>query len=104
MPRFTRPPALISNAVDAALEVSTVGGFSRLGYRSRRWLFEWDLRLPDERPRRPLTGATSGIGKVAALMLAEAGANLILVGRNEPGWRGSSASVAHSRRRGSASI
>lgn len=85
MPRLTRPPALISNAVDAALEVSTVGGFSRLGYRSRRWLFEWDLRLPDMSGRVVLlTGATSGIGKVAALMLAEAGANLILVGRNEP--------------------
>lgn len=85
MSSLNRPPAVVSNAIDAALEVSTVGGFSRLGYRSRRWLFDWDIEPHDLSGRVVLlTGATSGIGREAALALAGAGANLILVGRSEP--------------------
>lgn len=71
--------------VDASLEVTVVGSFSRLGPAVRRRLFGW---------RRPphaallgktalVTGPTSGLGEATARGLAALGARVVLLGRDE---------------------
>ncbi|MFM2438884.1 MAG: hypothetical protein RLZ55_1709 [Actinomycetota bacterium] len=75
--------ASAAKALDAALEVSVAGSFSRLGIAARRRLFGWDSLPPDMTGRVVLlTGASSGIGRAAALQLARLGAELVLVGRD----------------------
>lgn len=75
---------LARRAADAALEVTVVGGFSRLGYQARRSLFHWDAQpAPDLGGRVVLvTGATGGLGFAAADALARRGATLWIVGRD----------------------
>ncbi len=69
--------------VDAAMEASVVGSFTRVGYNVRSRLFQWH-ELPDLTGRTiVITGATSGLGQAAALELSEFGADLILVGRDQ---------------------
>jgi NAD(P)-dependent dehydrogenase (short-subunit alcohol dehydrogenase family) len=66
------------------LEASVVGSFTRIGYHTRRRLFEW-------RPLQSLgldgkvaivTGATSGLGRAAAESIAALGAHVCIVGRD----------------------
>ena len=70
--------------VDAVLEASVVGSFTRLGYEARRRLYDWtplaDLRLDGK--MAIVTGATSGLGRQAADLLARQGAHVCVVGRN----------------------
>ncbi len=71
-------------ALDSLLEASVVGSFTRLGYETRRRLYDW---TPLERLRLDgktaiVTGATSGLGLEAAHMLARQGAQVCIVGRN----------------------
>jgi dehydrogenase/reductase SDR family protein 12 len=69
---------------DAVLEAPIVTSFTKIGYHARRKLEDWtpldQYDLTDE--VIVLTGATSGIGKCAATILARNGATLVLVGRS----------------------
>ncbi len=69
---------------DALLEASVVGSFTRLGYDARRRLYDWtplhDLRLDGK--TAVVTGATSGLGRETALLLARQGADVTVVGRD----------------------
>ncbi|MGA1361556.1 MAG: SDR family NAD(P)-dependent oxidoreductase [Ilumatobacteraceae bacterium] len=70
----------LSNVLDATV----VGGFSRVGYevRSRALSFARPEDLDLRGRRIVVTGPTSGLGRETARMLATAGADLVLVGRD----------------------
>lgn len=69
--------------LDAALEATVVGGFSRLGYAARSRMFDWPAD-PDLTGLRVLvTGGTSGLGFAAATRLANAGARVAISGRDQ---------------------
>lgn len=67
--------------LDGLLERTVVGSFSNIGYALRSKA--WDHELPSLRGRVVvITGATSGLGRVAAERLAGLGAAVRLVGRS----------------------
>jgi dehydrogenase/reductase SDR family protein 12 len=74
----------VARAVDAVLEASVVGSFTRLGYDARRWLYGWtrleELRVDGK--TAIVTGATSGLGREAARLLADQGAQVCIIGRD----------------------
>jgi dehydrogenase/reductase SDR family member 12 len=75
-----------ARAVDALLEASVVGSFTRIGIQARRRLYGWsplDARALEGR-MAVVTGATSGIGRAAAAAMAQLGARVCVVGR-DPG-------------------
>lgn len=74
-----------ADAIDALLELSVIGSFTRLGPAIRRRLFGWTAPVPGALAGRTalVTGATSGLGRAAASELAALGARVILVGRSE---------------------
>jgi NAD(P)-dependent dehydrogenase (short-subunit alcohol dehydrogenase family) len=79
---LSAPRSAAAKLVDGALQVTVVGGFGSPGIRLRRRLFEWD-----ELPRMDgrvvvITGATSGLGRAAALAMRGLGADLTIVGRD----------------------
>ncbi|MBA2718575.1 MAG: SDR family NAD(P)-dependent oxidoreductase [Chloroflexi bacterium] len=82
--RLEQPRAGIATFVDAALELSVVGSFSRIGPSIRRRLFAWTDPPTGGLAGRTvlITGPTSGLGRVTAEALADLGARLVLVGRS----------------------
>jgi hypothetical protein len=75
----------VRTAIDAGLEISIVGSFTRLGPAVRRRLFGWSPPAPGTLADRTVlvTGPTSGLGRAATDALASLGARVILVGRSE---------------------
>ncbi len=68
--------------VDAALELSVVGSFSKLGPSLRRRTAHW-VEPPSPKGRVVvITGGTSGLGLEAASALSLAGAQVSIVGRD----------------------
>jgi len=74
---------MLARFVDAVMEATVVPSFSRSGYQVRRRLFGWRPVETDLSGRTVLlTGATSGIGRAAAVELARLGARIVTVGRS----------------------
>jgi len=71
--------------VDALLELTIVGSFSRIGSAVRRRLDRWAPPPDDGLAGRTVlvTGPTSGLGRQVTDELAALGARIVLVGRNE---------------------
>lgn len=68
--------------IDAALEATVIGSYTRIGPAVRSRLYHWDRALPLHGRTVVITGATSGIGRAATMAMTELGAGLCLVGRN----------------------
>src|SRR6476659_514135 len=79
-----QPNRAIAQAIDAALELTVVGSFSRLGPLVRRSLGGWTEPAPGALKGRTavVTGPTSGLGRATAEALARLGARVVLVGRD----------------------
>ena len=79
-----RPRITLAGAIDAALELSIVGSFSRIGSVVRSRLDGWTDPPAGALVGRTalVTGPTSGLGRVTAGALADLGARVVLVGRD----------------------
>lgn len=72
----------LARGVDALLEASVVGSYSRFGIACRRRLEHWGEPPRLEGSAFIVTGASSGIGRAAAVGLARLGAAVCLLGRD----------------------
>jgi dehydrogenase/reductase SDR family member 12 len=74
----------VRSAVDEALEASVVGSFTRIGPAVRERLFHWEPLATHRMDGKiaVVTGATSGLGLVAATELARLGARVVIVARD----------------------
>ncbi|CAN5816162.1 SDR family oxidoreductase [soil metagenome] len=75
---------MLRRAVDAVLETSVVGSFTKIGYEARARMYDWqdlgDLRMPGKTV--VITGGNSGLGLVAAKALARSGTAVRIVTRD----------------------
>jgi dehydrogenase/reductase SDR family member 12 len=65
-----------------ALEATVVGSYTSIGPRLRRWRYRWAPASKAGGLTAVVNGATSGLGKAAALALGGLGASVCLVGRD----------------------
>jgi NAD(P)-dependent dehydrogenase (short-subunit alcohol dehydrogenase family) len=79
----TKANSDLSRLIDGALEASVIGSFTRIGPVSRGKLSHW--QPPEQCPGRVvvITGASSGLGREAAIELANLGCSIVAVGRDE---------------------
>jgi NAD(P)-dependent dehydrogenase (short-subunit alcohol dehydrogenase family) len=72
-----------ADIVDSVIEAPVVTSFTKIGYEIRKRLDDWAPVDGYDLAGQVIviTGATSGLGKAAALQLARCGATLVLVGR-----------------------
>lgn len=75
---------LLATVLDALLETTVAGSFSRIGYLVRRAVEGWDDPPRVDGKVVVVTGASSGIGRATALALGHLGAHVWVVGR-DPG-------------------
>lgn len=70
--------------IDGLLELAIVPSFSAIGPRARRRLWSWTEPAPGSLEGRTalVTGATGGLGRATAHVLARLGARVVLVGRD----------------------
>jgi NAD(P)-dependent dehydrogenase (short-subunit alcohol dehydrogenase family) len=75
---------VLRKAIDAVLETTVVGSFTKVGYEARRRLYDWqDLASLDMTGKTVvITGGNSGLGLVTAKELAGLGAEVRIVARN----------------------
>lgn len=76
----------VARLIDKALESTVAPSFTRVGIGVRKRLFDWEPleSFPMKGKTVAITGVTSGIGRAAADALTSLGANLVLIGRDEP--------------------
>lgn len=76
---------MIKNLLDSVIERTVIPSFSSIGARVRKRLFSWKKLEAYNLNSQVivLTGGTSGIGEYAALLYAQLGATLVIIGRNE---------------------
>ncbi len=76
---------VVATTLDAVLEATVLASFSRIGIAVRRATQHWgDDTAPSMKGKTVLvTGATSGIGRAAAIRLAQLGAAVRIIGRNQ---------------------
>ena len=73
----------LSGLIDGALEASVAGSFTRLGPAVRSRLERWEPPAPAPGRVVVVTGASSGLGRTAAIELAGLGCTVVAVGRDE---------------------
>ena len=97
-------PGGVAGGIDAVLEASVVGSFTRLGPALRRKSAAW---LPlHRRPGRVvvLTGASSGLGRAAAEQLGELAMTVVCVGRDAERTEEAATAVTRAGGRGIAEL
>jgi NAD(P)-dependent dehydrogenase (short-subunit alcohol dehydrogenase family) len=75
----------LTSCISKALDAAVVPGFSKIGYRVRQLIGNWQAISDFDLLGKTvvITGPTSGLGEQVARQLAPTGANLVLVARNE---------------------